>query len=182
MQASLTGSSEAIKELRKYEPNLYKEFRAKLKSELNPIIKPVQSDINSQVTTELQSTMPGMFHGGRSAWTGANINVSVTSNPKNLISIIGSGRSSKVGFNYAELAGIERRPPRSLSRAYTINGEPRRHRVNGQGLAFNDKLRREFGKPGRFMWIRIVKQKNRIENGVEQVAESYNVKVNRRLA
>lgn len=181
-RSKLSGSAEAIRELRKYEPELYKEFRKKLNTELNPIIKPIQGQINSEITATIQSVMPGLFHNGRSSWTGATLSTRVTSNPKQLIFINAAGRLGKVGFNYAELAGIQRRKPRPLSREYTKNGRIMRHRVNGQGLAFNAKLQREFGKPGRFAWIRVVKQKPEIENKMLGIADQYNIKVNRRLA
>lgn len=177
----LTGSAEAIRELKKYEPELYKELRKKLNSDLNPIIKPIQGDINTEITNSLRASMPGLFHNGRSAWTGANMTSRVSTNPRNLISITASGRRGKVGFNYAELAGIMRRKPRPISREYVKNGRTMRHRVNGQGVAFNDKLLREFGKPGRFAWIRVLKQKPAIEKKVERIADSYGIALSRRL-
>ena len=180
-RSTLTGSAEAIKELRKYEPELYKQFRKDLNSQLNPIIKPIQGQINSQVTNELKAEMPRMFHNGRSSWSGVNISSRVTSKPKELILINAAGRAGKVGFNYAELAGIQRRKPRPQSREYIKNGKTMRHAINGQGLEFNDKLRRTFGKPGRFAFIRVVKQTPAIERKVLFITEKYNLKVNRRL-
>jgi len=177
----LTGSSEAIRELKKYEPELYKELRKKLNTDLNPIIKPIQGEINSEITNSLKSSMPGLFHNGRSSWSGATMTSRVSTNPKNLISITAAGRSGKVGFNYAELAGIQRRRPRPISREYTKNGRTMRHRVNGQGIAFNEKLRSEFGKPGRFAWIRVLRKKPMIENKIERIATSYGIALSRRL-
>jgi len=180
-RSTLQGSAEVIRELKKYEPELFKELRKSIKSELNPIIKPIQGQINSEVTNALRSTMPGMFHSGRSAWSGATLDARLTTKPKELVFINATGRTGKVGFNYAELAGIERRKPRPLSREYVRNGVTRRHRVNGQGLAFNAKLAREFGKPGRFAFIRVVKQTPAIELKVLRITDKYNVRVNRRL-
>jgi hypothetical protein len=177
----LTGSSEAIRELKKYEPQLYKELRKKLNSDLNPVIKPIQGQINSEITNTLKSSMPGLFHNGRSSWTGATMTTRVSTNPKNLISITAAGRRGKVGFNYAELAGIQRRRPRPLSREYVKDGRTMRHRVNGQGIAFNAKLRQEFGKPGRFAWIRVLKQKPMIEKKIERIATTYGIALSRRL-
>ena len=181
-RSTLKGSAEAIKELRKYEPELYKQFRKDLNSQLNPIIKPIQGQINSEVTNELKSEMPQMFHNGRSGWSGAVLSSRVTSNPKNLILINAQGRLGKVGFNYAELAGIERRKPRPRSREYVKNGRMMRHAVNGQGLEFNAKLMRDFGKPGRFAFIRVMKQMPEIERRVLLLTDRYNLRVNRRLA
>lgn len=180
-RSTLQGSAEVIRELRKYEPELFKELRKNIKSELNPIIKPIQGEINSEVTNAIRSAMPGMFHSGRSAWTDATLDARLTTKPKELVFINAAGRVGKVGFNYAELAGIERRKPRPQSREYVKNGRTMRHRVNGQGLAFNAKLAREFGKPGRFAFIRVVKQTPAIERKVSRIADKYNLKVNRRL-
>lgn len=72
-RSTLTGSAEAIRELRKYEPELFKELRKNIKSDLNPVIKPIQGQINSEVTNTLRSVMPGMFHNGRSSWSGATL-------------------------------------------------------------------------------------------------------------
>lgn len=182
MKTILTGSAEAIRELKKYEPELFKQLRKEIVSDINPIVKPIQGDINSSITSAVRSTMPGMFHNGRSAWSGVNISPRLSTNPKTLVNITAAGQKGQVGFNYAELAGIQRRKPRPLSRTYQKNGRTMRHRVNGQGLAFNAKLEREFGKPGRFAWIRVVKRKKEIEDKVLVIAEKYNLKVNRRIS
>lgn len=180
-RSQLTGGAEAIRELKKYSPELYKQLRKNLNSELNPIIKPIQGEINSEVSNAIRTVMPGMFHNGRSAWNGANISARVSTNPKSLISIVATGRVSKFGFDYAELAGIQRRKPRPLSRTYTKDGVTMRHRVNGQGYAFNRKLKQEFGKPGRFAWIRVLRRKPQIEVKVIRIADQYNISLNRKL-
>ena len=180
-RSQLTGGAEAIRELKKYSPELYKQLRKDLNSDLNPVIKPIQGEINSEVTTAMRDKMKGMFHSGRSAWTGANISARISTNPKSLITIVATGRTSKFGFDYAELAGIQRRKPRPTSRSYTKNGVTMTHAVNGQGYAFNNKLRQEFGKPGRFAWIRILRRKPIIERKVLDIAEKYNITLNRKL-
>lgn len=180
-RSTLTGSAEAIRELRKYEPGLFKELRQGIKSQINPIVKPIQGEINSEITNKLKSTMPGMFHNGRSSWSGATIDTRLSTKPRDLIFINATGRTGKVGYNYAELAGIERRTPRPISNEYVKNGKSMRHRVNGQGLAFNAKLAKEFGKPGRFAFIRVVRRTPDIERKVLMLSDRYNLKVNRRL-
>ena len=189
-KSGLSGSSEAMRMLKEFEPGLYKELGKQLRTQLNPIIKPIQSEINSSVTQEVFNAMQssnrpgksGMFHNGRSSWTGANITARVGVKPSDLITVTATGRNRSFGFDYAELAGIQRRPPRATSKSYTRNGESRRHRVNGQGLAFNEKLGREFGKPGRFAWIRVLRRKPEIEAKVENIADTFGVKLSRRLA
>ena len=180
-KSGLSGSSETIKFLKEFEPDLFKEVRKKVNSELKPVLNPIQSEING-MTNEMQSKMPGMFHNGRSSWSGANITARVSTRPRDLIFINATGKQGKVGYNYAELAGIRRRPPRARSKAYTINGQSRTHAVNGQGDAMIDKLQREFGKPGRFAWIRVLKRKPEVERKVQNIADEFGIKLSRRLA
>lgn len=178
----LHGSAESIKALKKLEPDLLKEVRKKVNSELKPILNPIKAEINSSITSQMQDKMPGMFHSGRSGWSGVNISARVTTRPRDLIFINATGRKGQFGFDYAELAGIRRRGPRKVSKSYTKNGKTRTHTVNGQGDAMIDKLQREFGKPGRFAWIRVVKRKPEIEKKVQDIADDFGIKLSRRLA
>ena len=180
-----------MKVLKQLEPDLFKEIRKKVVSDLKPILNPIQGEINSQVTQEMRSTMrsskrpgqeSGFFHNGRSAWSGARLSPRVTTKANELIFINATGQKGQVGFDYAELAGIRRRPARRQSRSYTRNGETRRHTVNGQGDAMIAKLSTEFGKPGRFAWIRVLKRKPEIEGKVQNIADDYGIKLSRRLA
>jgi hypothetical protein len=125
--------------------------------------------------------MRGMFHQGRSSWNGARLTARVSVNPKDLITVTATGRSSAFGFDYAELAGIRRRPARRKSRTYTKNGRATSHAVNGQGDAFISKLNTEFGKPGRFAWIRVLKRKPQIEEKTQIITDAFGIKVSRRL-
>ena len=38
-----------------------------------------------------------------------------------------------------------------------------------------------YGKPGRFLWKRVLKRKPEIEDKVEKLADSLNIKINRRI-
>ena len=180
-KSGLSGSADTIRILKEVEPELFKEMKKRLTSEINPIVKPIQSEINSQITQALRDKMPGMFHNGRSSWNGATLSTRVATRPKELIFINAAGSGGKVGFDYAELAGIRRRPARRQSRSYTVNGQPRRHAVNGQGDAFISKLSREFGKPGRFAWIRVLRRKPLIEEKTQAITDAFGVKLSRRL-
>lgn len=186
-KSGLSGSSEAIKVLKQLEPDLFKEIRKKVNSELRPVLNPIKAEVNG-MTSEIRSKMvgrnrseSGMFHNGRSAWSGANITARVSTRPRDLIFINATGVKGQVGFDYAELAGIRRRPPRARSKAYTLNGQTRTHAIRGQGDAFIDKLQREFGKPGRFAWIRVLRRKPEIEKKVQDIADEFGIKLSRRL-
>ena len=180
-KSGLSGSADVIRVLKEVEPELFKELKKKLTSEINPIIKPIQSEINSQVTQEMREKMRGMFHTGRSSWNGATLTTRVATRPRELIFINATGSRSQVGFDYAELAGIRRRPARRKSRTYTKNGRAMSHAVNGQGDAFISKLNTEFGKPGRFAWIRVLKRKPQIEEKTQIITDAFGIKVSRRL-
>lgn len=186
MSESLQGSAEVFRTLRNYERDLYKELRKNVNSNLTPIIQPIEAIINSQITGQLKQTTPGMFHNGRSAWAGAKIRVKQSLRKKDLIFIEGTGRSggvdNQVGFEYAELAGIERRPPRPVSKGWgetTVGYHS--YIYNGQGKAFNRNLTRNYGGPGRFLWKRVMERKGRLETQVLNISERFNLGVNRRL-
>jgi len=180
-KSGLSGSADVIRVLKEVEPELFKELKKNLTSDINPIVKPIQSEINSQVTQEIQGVMKGMFHTGRSSWNGATLSARTSTRPRDLIFINATGQRSHFGFDYAELAGIRRRPPRRRSRPYLKNGRPMTHAVNGQGDAFITKLNTEFGKPGRFAWIRVLKRKPQIEEKTQIITDAFGIKVSRRL-
>ena len=189
MGSSLSGSSETIRMLKTYEKDLYKDLGNKLNSQLRPILGPIKGQINGVVTNQLKSRRnAGMFsHSGRTSWGGVDIKVKTSVNPKNLIFIEGkgpgSGDYSRVGFNYAELAGIRRKGPRPISKGWneTSAGGYHAYFVRGQGDAFI-KMLNQYGKPGRFLWKRVLNNKPKIEEKVMNIAESLNLKITRRLA
>lgn len=188
-KSRLEGSAETVYLLKTYEKDLYKELGSRLESQLRPVIGPIQGQINGVVTQQLKSRRDaGMFnHSGRTSWGGAEIKVKTSVQPRNLIFIEGKGKGSgdyaQVGFNYAELAGIRRRPPRPISKGWneTSAGGYHAYMVRGQGDGFIDMLSK-YGKPGRFLWKRVLNRKPEIEEKVLQIAELYNIKLNRRLA
>jgi len=191
MGSSLHGSSDVIRMLKDYEKDLYKELGSKLATQLRPIIGPIQGQINGLVAGQLKSRRnAGMFnHSGRTSWGGAEVKVKTSVSPKNLIFIEGkgpgSGDYSKVGFNYAELAGIPRARSkvRPISKGWneTSAGGYHAYSVRGQGDGFIRMLN-TYGKPGRFLWKRVLNRKPEIEEKVLHLAESLNIKITRRLA
>ena len=112
-RSGLQGSAETIKMLKTYESDLYKEMRKQVNSQLKPVISPIEGEINSSVTSSLRNQMSGMFHNGRTAWSGVKVTPKISTRPRDLLFIEGKGRNAgldtQVGFEYAELAGIERR-------------------------------------------------------------------------
>jgi len=186
-RSGLSGSAETLRMLKTYESDLYKEFRKGVNSQLKPVIAPIEGEINSSVTSSIRSNMSGMNHNGRTGWSGVKVTPKVSLRPRDLLFIEGKGRNAgldtQVGFEYAELAGIERRPPRAVSKGWGSTSVGYHSYIyNGQGKAFNRKLTQTYGKPGRFLWKRVLKRKPELENKVLNIAENLNIKINRRLA
>ena len=188
MAAKLEGSAETLYLLKTYDKQIYRELGKKLESDLRPVLGPIQGQINGSVTAALKSRRNiGMFHNGRAGWSGVEIKTKTSIQPKNLIFIEGKGRNAgldtQVGFEYAELAGI----PRSRGRVRPVSKGWGSTTVgyhsyiqNGQGDGFIEMLGR-YGKPGRFLWKRVLNRKPDIEKKVSEIAETYNIKLNRKL-
>lgn len=186
-QTKLDGSAEVFQMLKLYEKDLFKELRKSVTSQLAPQLAPIEAEINSSITNSIRSNMKGMFHNGRSGWAGVKIKARVSTRAKELIFLEGKGGNGgldqQFGFEYAELAGIQRRPPRPRSKGWGETGVGYHSYIyNGQGLVFNRKLTSVYGKPGRFMWIRVLKRRPAIEDKIMGIADNLSVKINRRLS
>jgi hypothetical protein len=190
------GVKETIAEMRKLEPGLIKEMRAEMKTIASPTMSkiktevPVISPLNGGLRkTGLMRPYGGMnSHAGRSRWDGVKVSTALTpsiyargKNAHPLVSIIATGRKG-VGFDYAELAGIRRRPPRQRSRSFPAR--PGGFALNGQGDAMIEKLNRAVpfkGKAGRFAFAVVLKDKKDLEQKSQVVLNKYADKINIRL-
>jgi len=185
-KASVTGLPTVIRYLRRYQPETLKAIRNDIRSEIRPIMSPIVNEINSEVTSSLKSKNYQMFHNGRTAWNGARYTPQVSSNRKGIMRIKLTGKGGKLGFDYAELAGIRRRPPRSRSKiaGTSVQGSSRgdgSYAYAGQGDAFISKLESDYGKPGRFAWKRIIQRRWDINRAVAGILEKYDIKLNAKL-
>lgn len=178
-RSSVQGLSEVIRFLRRYQPEVLKQLRKDISAEIKPLVQESVSEVNSLVTSQLKQRGYQMFHGGKTAWNGVRYTPRVTSNRQGLIKLTFTGKGGKLGYDYAELAGIERRPPRMRSKPWPAN--PQGYLYNEQGMTFNRRLEKDFGKPGRFMWIRIIKKRKQINRQIDQILTRYNIKVNAKL-
>jgi hypothetical protein len=169
-------------------------------------IKHIRADIRSIVTTsgaisKIRSRTPaiaplsGMANNGPTKWGGVkSINVSVlpkvmsfglSRNP--LVKIAVTGGTNSLGFDYAELAGIRRKPPRARSkiRGGTLRGTAKGDgsmALNGQGDNFIRVLEDRNGKtPGRFAFRAVFETRGKIMAGIQQTLDRYAEKVNRKL-
>lgn len=131
-----------------------------LRKELRGKVQPYANSIANAVPA--QSPLRGMRHNGVTRWEGkpkATVSFTPGKSRKGnrLLSIKltgGSAGRGPLGFDYAELAGVRKRPPKPFSKVYRDSqGLSRQHRVNGQGDAMIDELRRRNpirGKAGYF--------------------------------
>jgi len=179
--ARVEGVAEVTKLLKRFEPDVLKEMRKDLRTELKPISQEISTNINSEITSKLQSREYQMFHNGRTAWNGVRGGTSLlASRTKSVAKLTFTGRAGKVGFNYAELAGIERRPPRSRSKGwYSTSVGYHSYDYAGQGLVFNERLTRDFGNAGRFAFVRFLKKRREVDKKAQKVADRFIKRVNR---
>jgi len=168
-------------------------------------IKAIRSEIRQVVTsagviTAIKSRTPsiaplsGMVHNGPTKWGGVR---SITtrilsrwvSGTKHvpLLTVVASGKSDSLGFDYAELAGIRRRGPRARSkiRGTSLRGQKKGDgsiALRGQGDNFIAVLEDRYGKtPGRFAFRAVLSKRSAIERGGQEVLDNYAAKVNRKL-
>ena len=181
--ARVEGTAEVIKLLKRVEPDLLKDMRKEMRSELKPLTSAIANSINSETTQRLMSRDYEMFHNGRTQWSGVRGGTSVlASSRKAIAKLTFTGRSGKVGFNYAELAGVRSRPPRRRSKGwYSTSVGYHSYDYAGQGDVFIERLSKDFapGKPGRFAFGRFLKKRKEVDKQAQQVADRYNKKLNR---
>lgn len=136
--------------LKKISPTLMKEFRKELRGRLQPYASAIANSIPGN------PPISGMNHNGVTRWEGkpkGRVNFSPRGRRNALIGLIftgGTRQNGPLGFDYAEVAGIRRRPPRAVSRIYEDQfGTLKTHRVNGQGDAMIRAIRRRKPIPGK---------------------------------
>lgn len=178
-RSSVQGLAEVIRFLRRYQPEVLKQLKKDISAEIKPLVTEAVGEVNSIVGAQLKAREYQMFHGGKTAWNGVRYTPRVTSNRAGLIKLTFTGRGGKLGYDYAELAGIERRLPKPRSKPWPRS--PQGYLYADQGYTFNDRLERDFGKPGRFMWIRIIKRRKQINRQIDQILTRYNIKINAKL-
>lgn len=184
------GLEETLAILKTVEPDSIKEMRKEIRTVV------VTSGAISAVKFSAPATAPmsGMVHNGPTRWGGVKsvttriLSRTSASQRKSipLITIVASGKDS-LGFDYAELAGIRRRPPRARSkiRGSSLRGQQAGDgsiALNGQGDNFIAVLEERVGKrPGRFAYRAVFQKRQAIERGSQVVLDRYAQSVNRKL-
>lgn len=177
------GVKEMVAVLRQVEPELLKQLRKDIRSIAAPAVSSIRSNVPSI------APLSGMSNGGRLAWSGAKVSVSITPNQRsvawgsttsNLAAILTKGVSGQ-GLVIADMAGRGGGKQRkNNTRVYPYKGGQRSHRVNGQGQAM---IRNLAGKPSRYVYPAIERQlpavRVAVADSIESMAKTINAKIER---
>lgn len=180
---------QVTRELKQFEDGAIRSLRSDLRVALGPIANQVATEIPRQSPLRKPSKGGGMSHKGKTRWRGVNKpRIEFTPGRRRdrshkLVNISMTGGARGLGFDYAELAGIRRRPPKEFSKEYTrSDGEVRQHRLNGQGdgliKALEDQVMQE---PGRFAFTRFLKRKRLLNELTIATINKHAEKVNQKL-
>ena len=183
-RVSVENVNAVVRELKEFENTAVRELRSDMKQKLGPIAGEIAAGISRD------APLRGMRHRGKTRWRGVNKPV-VEFSPgrgryggKRLVNIRFTGGSRGLGFDYAELAGIRRRPPKPMSKPYQRRDRDgvQQHRIAGQGDAFIQALAEQTGKgPGRFMFLSAIKRRPQLVMIATKSLNDAAAKVNRRL-
>jgi hypothetical protein len=157
------------------------------------------SGVFSAIRSNTPSVAPmsGMMHNGATKWAGVT-SVKTAIPPITLrrlarkrdtpiISIHATGSPDGLGFDYSELAGVRRHPPRSRSKIPStgLRGAGRGDgsiAIRGQGDNMIKVLEDRFGKqPGRFAYEATIKKRPALNTALQVVLDKYAAIVNRKL-
>ena len=183
MSVSTSGVNRMVRELNKIEKGYVSYLRKELRSELNPDARSIAAQVNGDASQPIR----GMRHDGKTKWAGVrSATVSFTPGRSRrsgtrLLSMKFTGGASSLGMDYAELAGIRRRPPRAYSKVYERQGLLTQHKVNGQGDAFIEKLQAVKpikGVAGRYIFDAALKKRRGITGKAQRIIEKYASYVN----
>jgi len=193
---SIKNVEKVVRELRELEETAITQLRSDLKVRLNPIASMVASQIPRESplrpSRNPNGTLKGggMSHRGETRWRGVNKPV-VQFTPGRrrdksykLVNIAMTGGSRGLGFDYAELAGIRRRPPKLISKPYQRRGDAvvRQHKVNGQGDGFIKALQEQVRQaPGRFAYIKFLQRRPELVAIAMRTLNEAAAKVNRKI-
>lgn len=167
---------EAIAQLKEIDPKLYTALRRDMRNEFSGLASGIEASFPAE------GELSGLNFRGRTSYAKPKASVMFTpgvarrGRVSTLIGIRVKVPSSQVGARIAELAGMRGVVQMSgESRTYTGPlGEPKNHRLNGQGAYLIDRLDRRSplaGRGGRYGWKYFVSQKNEIRYKGIQILE-----------
>lgn len=157
---------ETLNALKTLEPQLLKDLRKEMRTEINSQASPILEAIPTL------SPLRGMNHAGRTSWGAVKSSVSLTPNKTfkgkdihPLVSIKITSSGSKVGYDIAEIAG-------SRSAGQTASGR-----------AMIAKLNEDYGwkgKAGRFAFKKFLGLAPAISKSATQIIDKFIIEYNRR--
>lgn len=176
-----------VRTLRGVDRRVLNDLRKELRGKVQPYAQSIANAVPAQ------SPLRGMRHEGVTRWGGkpkATVSFTPGKSRKGnrLLSIKltgGSAGRGPIGFDYAEVAGVRKRPPKPFSKVYRDGqGLSRQHRVNGQGDAMIEELRRRNpirGKAGYFAFNEAL-QKYGLLNKIGVLAlQKFSIKITHEL-
>lgn len=184
----VSGIREAKEVLKNLDPQFQKALERDFHKQMSSPLNKVKKD-SRQNNRQVQRNLPNMYnHRGRTRNTGADIKASFRPSAqygRSVALITAKGRNGQVGFEYAELAGINNSQDGRRSR---IPGSTKRgsrrgdgsYRLNGQGKAFNRELNR-ISKPGRLAFDATRKNLPALEKVALGILERMSERLNEKL-
>ena len=173
------GVAQVTRDLRKIDRGSLNALRKDMRGSIMGIAKEIAGEVPAQ------APISGMQdHNGVTRWGGIP-RASVSFTPGNsrrggnrLLSMKFSGGKGKLGFDYAELAGVGKRPGATRSKSYSRNGSiPFRHNVTTQGDKFKSAIAERVGlakgKTGFFVFDAAMKKHGRIEGIGKRAIDKY---------
>src|SRR6056297_872721 len=183
--SGIRGAKEILKTVDpEFQKALVKDFHKRMSKPLQKIRKDTRAN-----NRKVQNTLPNMYnHRGRTRNTGADIKASFRPSAeygRSVALITARGRNNQVGFEYAELAGINRsnNGRRSRSPGTTQRGARKgdgSYLINGQGRAFNQKLM-GLKRPGRLAFDATKKNLPALEKVALNILERMSERLNEKL-
>ena len=183
--SGVRGAKEVLKNIDpQFQRALERDFHKQMSSPLQKVKK--DSRANNR---RIQNALPNLYnHRGRTRNTGADIKASFRPSAeygRSVALITARGRNNQVGFEYAELAGINRSNNGRRSR---IPGTTQRgakkgdgsYLINGQGRAFNQALM-GIKRPGRLAFDATKKNLPALEKVALNILERMSERLNEKL-
>ena len=174
VKATVDGSAvrAAIAELKSIDPKLVTALRRDIKSDLSGLASGIEASWPSE------GELSGLNGNGRTSYQKPKVSVSISTGvkAKTLVAIKAVIPTNKVGAKIAEMAGM-RGVVRIGGQSRTYRGplgEPKSHRLNGQGAYLIDRLNRLSplaGRGGRYGWRYFSSQKDDVRRRGIQILE-----------
>lgn len=189
------GLKRAVDALADLDRDMKKQFVKDMRTELRGSMNVVKAAIPKVSPFNGGGPLDGMTHAGRTRWSPVRMRLNVNPRPRRkgvgFVGVVGwivTGSPNGLGFDYAELAGVRRRPPRAITKPFsraTKNGRTVEYtRVNNAGDVFIKNVRSRSngrGKAGHFAHTEFLKQRGPIQRKAIKVIKKYSSATNRKM-